>query len=353
MAPRDDYPVLYVDDDPANLETTQYVLGDAFDLECCTDPNDALQRLAEREYSVLLSDQRMPGMTGVELCRRALEVRPETPRIILSAHADTSVVMDAINVGAVSRFLAKPFRADLLAGALRDAIETHRRNRARRELEDHMLRAAPGLAVRGVHAEIGQELSALIEPLLSSMARAEASLAKDDDGSTRSRRALDQHADLTAGAAAIRSFAARLMMGQRPPGQGRTNLAGAVDSTLRVLRSAIERVAPIDVLVSETPDVTLEPAALSHVLLQAITLAMTGAESHPGGRLSLLVSMSDGSAELQIRYRTAQDTQHSVTLPVAADSARLRTLRHILEESGGSIRRDPGAAFTLSFPVTR
>ena len=150
MTYRDDYAVLYVDDDPANLETTKYVLGDAFRLEYCTDPFEALERITEREYSVLLSDQRMPGMTGVELCRRALEVRPETPRIILSAHADATVVMDAINLGAVSRFLAKPFRAELLAQALREAIETHRSNCARRDLEDYMLRAAPSLAVRGV-----------------------------------------------------------------------------------------------------------------------------------------------------------------------------------------------------------
>ncbi len=59
---------------------------------------------------------------------------------------------------------------------------------------------------------------------------------------------------------------------------------------------------------------------------------------------------ADGAAQLQVGYR-ADGHAEQATLPGSQESSGLRTLRHILEESGGSIRRDPGAAFTLSLPL--
>lgn len=120
--------VLCVDDEPHNLVAFRYALEDRFEILTAGSGGEALGILASREIDVLVADQRMPGMTGVDLCERARELRPACVRVILTAYADVAAAEAAINRGQVSRFLRKPWDTAAIAQALVDAVaEAHGR----------------------------------------------------------------------------------------------------------------------------------------------------------------------------------------------------------------------------------
>src|SRR5687767_10291527 len=118
-----DYPILYVDDEPQNLLTLRYALDDEFTVLTASTGAEAMQVLEQRSIAVLLCDQRMPGMTGVEVCRRARDLRPDVVRIIVTAYADLQAAVDAINQGQVARYVTKPWRNDELIELLRATID--------------------------------------------------------------------------------------------------------------------------------------------------------------------------------------------------------------------------------------
>ncbi|WAR46363.1 EAL domain-containing protein [Methylomonas rapida] len=106
-----------------------------------------LELLATHQVGVIISDQRMPEMTGVEFLRRVKELYPETLRIVLSGYADIQTITDAINEGAIYKFLAKPWEDDQLREQVREAFHRyelkqenirleHEVNRANRELQN-------------------------------------------------------------------------------------------------------------------------------------------------------------------------------------------------------------------------
>src|ERR1041384_4928644 len=95
------YPILYVDDEPQNLFAFRYALEDRFTVLTANDPREAVRVLEREDIAVLMCDQRMPMMTGVEVCRRAREIKPDVVRIMVTAYSDMQVAIDAINQGQV------------------------------------------------------------------------------------------------------------------------------------------------------------------------------------------------------------------------------------------------------------
>jgi CheY-like chemotaxis protein len=83
---------------------------------------EGLRLLAENQVSVIMSDQRMPNMTGVEFLRQAKRLYPETIRIVLSGYTELQSITDAINEGAIYKFLTKPWDDDLLREQVAEAF---------------------------------------------------------------------------------------------------------------------------------------------------------------------------------------------------------------------------------------
>lgn len=135
--------VLCVDDEPLVLEGLQLTLRQHFNVTVCTSGEAALELLARRDdFSVVLSDMRMPGMTGHELLARARTLRPFATRMLLTGHADLPSAMRAINDGFVFRFLTKPCPPRELLAAMRAGTEQYMVARAEHELLDSTLRGA-------------------------------------------------------------------------------------------------------------------------------------------------------------------------------------------------------------------
>lgn len=116
--------LLLVDDEPNILTALQRALRrDGYRLLSSDDPLKGLDILATEKVDVILSDQRMPGMSGVEFLRRAKETHPETMRIVLSGYTDLQFITDAINEGAIYKFLTKPWDDEQLRAQIREAFQ--------------------------------------------------------------------------------------------------------------------------------------------------------------------------------------------------------------------------------------
>ena len=116
--------LLLVDDEPEILRSLSRLLRPyAFNLLTAESGEQALQVLAEQHVDAIISDQRMPGMTGVAFLSIVRERYPDVVRMILSGYADLESVTTAINQGAVYKFITKPWDDDQLAMDIQEAFQ--------------------------------------------------------------------------------------------------------------------------------------------------------------------------------------------------------------------------------------
>ncbi len=128
------YPILVVDDEQDNLDAFRFNFRKTFDILTATSGPEALQILADKEAAVVITDQRMPRMTGVELLREVRQRQPDTVGIILTAFTDVDVLIEAINLGQVYRYITKPWDAKEVRGVLQYAIERFHLQRENKKL---------------------------------------------------------------------------------------------------------------------------------------------------------------------------------------------------------------------------
>ncbi|MEO5732159.1 MAG: response regulator, partial [Rubrivivax sp.] len=115
--------LLLVDDEDNIVSALKRLLRrDGYHVVTANCGAQGLQRLAEHQVDVILSDQRMPGMTGVEFLRRAKELYPDTVRMVLSGFTELQSITDAINEGAIYKFLVKPWDDERLRGHIEEAF---------------------------------------------------------------------------------------------------------------------------------------------------------------------------------------------------------------------------------------
>lgn len=127
--------ILFVDDEPNVLSSYQRQLGDSYNLEIALGGDQALEQIEESEpFAVIISDQKMPKMDGIELLSRVREIAPDTVRIMLTGHADLETAIEAVNCGYIFRFLTKPCPPETLALAVESGIEQNKLILAEREL---------------------------------------------------------------------------------------------------------------------------------------------------------------------------------------------------------------------------
>lgn len=116
-------PILVVDDERDNLDALRRLLRNQYDVVTVDSAFEALKELQRRTFHVIISDQRMPEMTGVELLEKAKTLRPTSTRILLTGYTDIESVIGAINRGNIYRYVAKPWDPEELRLTLRQANE--------------------------------------------------------------------------------------------------------------------------------------------------------------------------------------------------------------------------------------
>lgn len=138
--------ILLVDDEPHILASLQRLMrnglrdagGERYQVEGFTDAMTALARARECAFALVVSDQRMPEMTGVEFLKELRQVQPDCGRIILSGYADLSALMAAINEAAIDRFISKPWTDFELLSAVRQVLHIRELMRENQRLADQV-----------------------------------------------------------------------------------------------------------------------------------------------------------------------------------------------------------------------
>ncbi|MBK06212.1 MAG: hypothetical protein CL920_36440 [Deltaproteobacteria bacterium] len=117
------YPILFVDDERPNRIVFQAAFGDEFDVRIAASGSEALEMMQAESIAVLIADNRMPGMTGIELCEKVRNLHPNIPRILVTAYSDISTVVAAINRGEVFRYIPKPWEVSDVKQTIRTTIQ--------------------------------------------------------------------------------------------------------------------------------------------------------------------------------------------------------------------------------------
>jgi two-component system probable response regulator PhcQ len=170
------YRVLYVDDDPGNLHVFEAACANDFEVRTAGSAEAVLEILRRNDVAVLLTDQRMPGTTGVELAAAARAQFPDTIRMLVTAYADLDSAIDAIHWGQVHRYLRRPWDIRELRATLKDACELYWMNREIADLRRRLLETERVYAIGVVATSIGRELTRPIGQLNESLATARRSL---------------------------------------------------------------------------------------------------------------------------------------------------------------------------------
>lgn len=114
--------VLFVDDEPRILTTMRMLFRGRYELFFAASGDEALTLLKTQAVDVIVSDQRMPGMTGIELLRQARELNPDAMRILLTGYSDLNAIIGSINEGEIFRFINKPWSNDELLSTVARAV---------------------------------------------------------------------------------------------------------------------------------------------------------------------------------------------------------------------------------------
>jgi two-component system, sensor histidine kinase and response regulator len=121
----DKHTILYVDDEQENLDAFYSVFRRDFHVLVTKDPLEAIKMLQAHVIKVIISDQRMPSMSGVEFLKTTLAENPKPTRILLTGYADMSAVVSAINEGRIFMYLTKPWSEEDLRSQLQKAIQQY------------------------------------------------------------------------------------------------------------------------------------------------------------------------------------------------------------------------------------
>jgi C4-dicarboxylate-specific signal transduction histidine kinase len=360
--------VLYVDDDAPNLVVFEAACGTDFEVLTAESGTEALEIMRRQEVAILLTDQRMPGTSGVELAATVRDEFPETIRLLITAYADLDSAIDAINWGQVHKYLRKPWDIRELKQTLFESCELHRLNREMTDLRRRLLETERVYAIGVVAASIGRELTRpighLTEALSSarqSVASASASLAGKAPDPRQARARIDAaDGDL----ASTQLFAGRILellrgidLPLRRPGDKTEKIAlgEVIRLTLQVLRGEFRTRAQIKLDVKPVPFVEGSSASLGQVILNLLVNALQSfpPASRPENLVTLRMFVKDELVCVEVEDNGIAIPAESLARlfeplvnrePGSGSRLGLAISKRIVEELGGRIEAEHPAA---------
>lgn len=115
--------IVFIDDEKNILNALKRLFHkDSYEMYFFDDPKKAIEEIGKIQPAVIVSDQRMPGMSGARLLESARIICPDAIRLILTGYTDMTTVIEAINLGHVNRFISKPWDDEQLKVEINDAV---------------------------------------------------------------------------------------------------------------------------------------------------------------------------------------------------------------------------------------
>ena len=182
-----EYPVLYVDDERDNLRVFQLTFRRDFTLLTAESASAGLELMAQHPVAVVLSDQKMPGIEGVEFLRQVRELDPRAIRILVTAYGDARILGDAINAGNIYRYIPKPWEPEDMRLTVQRAIEAYALEAERATLLEELM--VLNRLSRTIHREIdrGRLYDTLLTALREELAFDGCSVLLFDENADRLR----------------------------------------------------------------------------------------------------------------------------------------------------------------------
>jgi signal transduction histidine kinase len=358
--------VLYVDDDPANLVVFESGLGGALPILTASSGEEALRLMREHEVAVLLADQRMPGMTGVQLMEKVRADYPDVVRMIITAYSDLEASIEAINRGHVDAYFKKPWEPVELKLALVQARDRYLAARWTRELERRLVATERTYALGVVAAGIAHELR---NPLTSAslclqLAR---QILRDEAFGDEQRAAVERNlADAAQAIESIVEITSAMELSTRRREVAWIDLKETVELAIRSVQGEVKARGKLERDLDDVPRVRASRTEVGQVVLNLLINAVQALDAHKratnvvrvslkvDGRWIVLAVADTGSgipAEVLSRifdpfFTTKQDGGTGLGLAIS---------RQIVNELGGTIDVDTvpgeGTTFRVRLPV--
>ena len=134
MAKQDGINILYVDDELNNLVSFKAVFRIKYHVLTALSGEEAITILRNNSINIIITDQRMPQMTGVEFLESILDVFPDPIRILLTGYADMNAVIDAVNKGKIFHYLSKPWNEEELDLTINRAFDVYKQKMDEKEM---------------------------------------------------------------------------------------------------------------------------------------------------------------------------------------------------------------------------
>src|SRR6476620_11092665 len=128
------YKLLIVDDETANIRLLERLFREDYFCLTASSGEEAMDLLDQHEVAVIITDQRMPQMTGIELLKRTAERRPHMVRILLTGYTDLEALVEAVNCGLVYMYVSKPWNNEDLKLRVSRAVEHYENNKLQHSL---------------------------------------------------------------------------------------------------------------------------------------------------------------------------------------------------------------------------
>ncbi len=370
--------VLFVDDEEGNLLVSEAVCGDDFEVLTARSGAAALEMLRAYEVGVIVCDQRMPEMSGVELLEKVQVEFPDCVRLLVTAYSDIGAAIDAINRGQVRRYLKKPWEPEELKAEVADALDRYLTARRLRELERRLIQTervyALGIVAAGIGHELRNPISWITTNLQHSLAElAELGKALQAQDITLAAGKVDELGaalqDASMGAERVAEIVSAIQLSMvRPPSESEVvDLEEVVQLALRLVEGELRRAGRLDLQVSGSPRVRGSRTQLSQIVVNLLINAIHAVAKVPPAQavIALRIGTDGKLASLEVADCgpgvPEQDRERIfdpffTTKPGVGTGLGLAISRRIAAELGGAleVERDGqlgGAVFRLSLPA--
>jgi signal transduction histidine kinase len=366
--------VLFVDDEPANLVVCEETCSDVFSVITARSGHAALEAMKRDEVAVIVADQRMPGMTGVELLERIRRDYPETSRLLITAYVDIPATIDAINRGHVRRYVRKPWDPEELKATIRDAFDVYEMGKKLRCLERRLTNTERIYALGVIAASIGHELRNPISGVLAGLQAARLELDDLDANSNKVDlvrggigNLRDALADVGESAERVRDIVQGIEFSARVQTElNVVDLGEVIRLALKLVYMELRRTASLRLDVAAPVRVTGTKTKLGQVVLNLLVNAVHAVANGKPSSQSIairlvsreswaILEVSDSGPGVNERDRERIFDPFFTTKADAGTGMGLAISRAIARELGGTLEvdRDPdlgGALFRLKLP---
>ena len=130
--------ILYVDDEENNLVSFKATFRLKYNVLIASSADAAIKILESKPVEIIITDQRMPQMTGIEFLEKIIDKYPDPIRILLTGYADMNAVIDAVNKGKIFHYLSKPWSEQELNETIKKAFEVYQSNKEIKEMNSKL-----------------------------------------------------------------------------------------------------------------------------------------------------------------------------------------------------------------------